>query len=355
MAYSPVRSTVSATAPCASTRFRVSASGSPAATPSQSSASPPSTRPTTCSGRSGRAASWTRTISASSGTSATPARTDWALVGPPATAARTFPAPSSSASRIAGSSHSSGTTTTIASTHSENSRRSRLSARRTRSPRRANAFGRSPASRSPRPAATRTAHVLTPGAARPPPAGRRRAPPRAPPRRGRPTCSPRERNEPPVTLDEELRAERVLPSRELLQDRVLDHVGVIAREGDEDAFERNGVDRGASQGVDDLPSKPGHEHAARVVSVAGRPSAQLLSPGGLAEKLLLFVRFLLEVRDRDSVDLLDGAPPALQIVLRDDGERIGRLNTVDHREIVERFDGRIVGRRVDYGLAFENR
>src|SRR5207253_5751251 len=89
----------------------------------------------------------------------TPARTDSARSSPPTTQALNFAQPSSSATRIEGSSQPGGATITISSIQSEPSRRSRLSARRGRSRSFANAFGRSEPSRSPRPAAARTAQT----------------------------------------------------------------------------------------------------------------------------------------------------------------------------------------------------
>src|SRR5207237_485666 len=71
-----------------------------------------------------------------------------------------FPQPSSSASRITGSSHPSGATTTIASIQPEPSSRSRLSASSGRPRNGANALGRSKPSRSPRPAAASTAQIF---------------------------------------------------------------------------------------------------------------------------------------------------------------------------------------------------
>src|SRR5207244_1825776 len=60
-----------------------------------------------------------------------------------------------------GSSHSGGAAITMWSIQSEPSSRSRLSASSGLPPRRANAFGRSEPSRSPRPAAARTAQTDT--------------------------------------------------------------------------------------------------------------------------------------------------------------------------------------------------
>ena len=99
------------------------------------------TRSITSSETSGRAASCTRITAASSATSPTPIRTDSPRVSPPATDATTFPQPSSSARRIAGSSQSGGATTTIDSIQPEASSRSRLSARSGRPRRGANALG----------------------------------------------------------------------------------------------------------------------------------------------------------------------------------------------------------------------
>ncbi len=93
------------------------------------------------------------------GTSKSAAATDAARVAPPVTQATTFDAASSSASRIAGSSQPGGAATTIASTSSHRSSRSRLSASSGRPPRPANAFGRSIPSRSPEPAAAMSAQV----------------------------------------------------------------------------------------------------------------------------------------------------------------------------------------------------
>src|SRR6266513_1669223 len=153
------------------TRLTVSASGNAGTAPSQPSFSAVSTRPITSSGSTGRAASWTTITAASPPTSATPARTDSARVSPPPTQALTFAQPSSSATRIEGSSQPGGATITISSIQSEASRRSRLSARSGRSRSFANAFGRSEPSRSPRPAAARTAQTLnaTPLGTRPSP------------------------------------------------------------------------------------------------------------------------------------------------------------------------------------------
>src|SRR6266536_1070853 len=142
-----------------STRLIVSETGSAGTTPSHPSPSGASTRSITSSGRSGRAASWTSTTAASSGTSASARRTESERESPPVTHELTLPAPISSATRIDGSSHSGGAATTIASIQSEPSRRSRLSATKGLSPRRANAFGRSEPSRSPRAAAARTAQT----------------------------------------------------------------------------------------------------------------------------------------------------------------------------------------------------
>ena len=84
--------------------------------------------------RSGRAASCTSTALAASATSARPAATESARVGPPATDAATLPAASSSASSAVGSSHPSGTTTTIRSTRGWPSKRSIACATSGRSP-----------------------------------------------------------------------------------------------------------------------------------------------------------------------------------------------------------------------------
>src|SRR5581483_1980448 len=127
---------------------------------SQPAPSAARTRSSTSSGSNGRAASWTTTAAASPSASATPIPTDSARLGPPVTVAVTFLQPSSSATRMDGSSQPSGATMTIASIQSEASSRSRLSASSGRLRRGANALGRSPPSRSPRPAATRTAQVL---------------------------------------------------------------------------------------------------------------------------------------------------------------------------------------------------
>src|SRR6266508_2563705 len=145
----------------AATRLTVSATGSAGTTPSQPSFSAVKTRSTTPSSTSGRAASCTSTTAASSGTSASASRTDSPRVAPPVTQELTLLQPSSSASRIDGSSHSGGAATTIASTQSEASSRSRLSASNGRSPSRTNALGRSAPSRSPPPAAARMAQTLT--------------------------------------------------------------------------------------------------------------------------------------------------------------------------------------------------
>ena len=77
--------------------------------------------------------------------SATPSRTDSARLAPPVTVADTLPQPSSSATRIDGSSQPSGATTTIASIQSEASSRSRLSARSGRPAERREGFGAVPA------------------------------------------------------------------------------------------------------------------------------------------------------------------------------------------------------------------
>src|SRR5215211_657380 len=152
------RSTVSTTwSP--SRRFTVSGMGSAGTTPSQPSLSVVRSRSITSSERSGRAASWTSTTAASSSTSAMAARTEPARVSPPGTEATTFEQLSSSASRITGSCQSGGAATTIESTQSEPSSRSRLSARSGLSPSLAKALGRSSPSRSPRPAATITAQT----------------------------------------------------------------------------------------------------------------------------------------------------------------------------------------------------
>src|SRR5919201_891470 len=121
------RSTVSTTS-SPRTRFTVSATGRPGTAPSQPSPSGSRTRPTTSSVTRGRAASCTSTTAASSGTSANARRTDSARVGPPVTQDETLEQPSSSASSTDGSSHPSGAATTIASTQSKPSSRSRLSA-----------------------------------------------------------------------------------------------------------------------------------------------------------------------------------------------------------------------------------
>src|SRR6476646_3192163 len=155
----PSRETVSCTPPPGPTRFSVSPTGSPGTAPSQPSESGASTRSTTSSVTSGRAASCTRTTSASAGTSPRPARTESLLVSPPVTQACTLPQPSSSATRIAGSSQPGGATRTIRSTQGQASRRRSGSARSGSSPSFANAFGRSSPSRSPRPAATRMAQT----------------------------------------------------------------------------------------------------------------------------------------------------------------------------------------------------
>src|SRR5581483_8234777 len=110
------------------TRLTVSARGSPGTAPSQPSESGRRTRSTTSSVTSGRAASCTSATTASSGTSARPARTDSARVDPPVTAETTLAAPMSSATRMHGSSHPGGATTTIESIQSVSSSRSRLSA-----------------------------------------------------------------------------------------------------------------------------------------------------------------------------------------------------------------------------------
>jgi hypothetical protein len=133
--------------------------GSAGTTPSQPSASGVSTRPTTSSSTSGRAASWTSTATASSGTSASASRTDSARVAPPATTELTLPAPISSARRIDGSSQPGGAATTIASIQSDSSSRSMLVAMSGSSPSATNALGRSAPRRSPLPAAARIAQV----------------------------------------------------------------------------------------------------------------------------------------------------------------------------------------------------
>ena len=120
-------------------------------------ASRPSRRSITRSSTSGRAASWTTTTRTSSGTSASPLRTDSARVAPPVTTAETFDATSSSASRIAGSSHP-----------GERRRRSRRSSRTRRAAR-----GSPPGADARR-------------APRTPSDGRRRADRRSRPRRGSP-------------------------------------------------------------------------------------------------------------------------------------------------------------------------
>src|SRR5581483_894586 len=74
-ATSPARGSVSTTTPPC-TRFTVSTSGRPGTAPSQPSPSAVSSRSTTASSRSGRAASWTRIAAALAPTSATPAATD---------------------------------------------------------------------------------------------------------------------------------------------------------------------------------------------------------------------------------------------------------------------------------------
>src|SRR5581483_11386121 len=152
---------VSTTPPSGATSFSVSDTGRPGTTPSQPSESGASTRPITSSDRSGRAASCTSTTSASAGTSASPARTESLRVAPPATQAFAFAQPSSSASRIAGSSQPGGATTTIASIQSDSSSRRSGSASSGSSPSFANAFGWSSPRRSPRPAATRIAQTDT--------------------------------------------------------------------------------------------------------------------------------------------------------------------------------------------------
>src|SRR6266511_2357152 len=154
------RSSVSTTR-SPSTRLTVSATGSAGTAPSQPSFNAVKTRSTTSSSTSGRAASCTSTTAASAGTSESASRTESARVVPPVTQELTLLQPSSSASRIEGSSHSGGAATTIASTQSEASNRSRLSASNGRSPRRTNALGRSAPSRSPLPAAARMAQTLT--------------------------------------------------------------------------------------------------------------------------------------------------------------------------------------------------
>src|SRR3954470_4276393 len=93
--------------------------------------------------------------------SASAPRTEPARVSAPVTTDRTFPAASSSASTITGSSHPAGAATMMPSIQSESSRRRSGSATSRGVPGRANAFGRSSPSRSPRPAAARTAQTLT--------------------------------------------------------------------------------------------------------------------------------------------------------------------------------------------------
>ena len=144
-----------------STRLTVSASGTTGTTPSQPSDNGASTRSITSSGSSGRAASWTSTTAASSGTSSSASRTDSERDSPPVTAELTLVAAISSATRIDGSSQSGGAAITIASIQPDSSSRSSDSASSGRPPRRANAFGRSEPSRSPRPAAARTAQTDT--------------------------------------------------------------------------------------------------------------------------------------------------------------------------------------------------
>src|SRR5918996_1354076 len=289
-ATSSLRSRVSTTS-SPSTRLTVSATGSAGTAPSQPLPSAPRTRSITSAARSGRAASWTRTTAASSGTSATPARTESARVLPPVTAARTFPAPSSSERRMAGSSHPSEATMTIASIHSQRSRRSRLSASSGRPDRAANAFGRSPPSRSPRPAATRTAQT--------------------------PLTS--EDYELPVPLDEQLGADRVVR-----RGKVLSHLapqgilGVLAgghleRERDGDVLHRHGVDGRAAVLLLDLPAEARNDDPRRVVAVLHGPAAELLPARGLAEEPILVVRLPREVGEREAVDLAQRPPPPLDV------------------------------------------
>src|SRR5919109_1343738 len=363
-----------------STRFTVSARGRPGTTPSQPSPSARSTRSTISSERRGRAASWTSSAAASSGTSARPARTESARVSPPGTAAATLPAPSSSERRIAGSSQSGGATMTTASTHSEASSRSTLSARSGRPASRANAFGRFVPSRSPRPAATRTAHVpfkrrsrdalLTgsdpaedPAEAVAPAAAAGGEPAWSLERRccarsalgsdpgkevrrkthaGRRAGSRAEDYELAAPFDEELRADRRLGGREVALDlRAQELLRVLAlgqpeRERDEDVLHRHGVDRRLPVLLLDLAPKLRDEHAGRVVSVPRRPTAELFPARRLAEELLLPVRLPQEVGERDPAELLGRPAPPVRVRRGDDRERVLGLHREDEGKMRDR-------------------
>src|SRR4051795_10921118 len=142
-------------------RFTVSVTGRTGTAPSYPSDSGAITRPRTSSVTNGRAASWTTITTASSGTSASAPRTEPARVSAPVTTDRTFPAASSSASTITGSSHPAGAATMMPSIQSESSRRRSGSATSGRVARRANAFGRASPSRPPPSPAARTAQTLT--------------------------------------------------------------------------------------------------------------------------------------------------------------------------------------------------
>src|SRR3954451_6365762 len=102
-ATSSSRLSVSSTTP-ARTRLTVSLTGRPGTAPSKPCASPATSRSRTSSATSGRAASCTRITPASAGPSPPPARTEPVRVAPPVTHALTLDAPTSSASRIVGSS-----------------------------------------------------------------------------------------------------------------------------------------------------------------------------------------------------------------------------------------------------------
>src|SRR5262245_47683419 len=142
-------------------RLTVSAIPSTGTAPSQPSPSADTTRSSTWSSTSGRAASCTSTTAASSGTWASAVRTESARLAPPVTVSATLPAATSSATRMHGSSQPGGAATTMPSIHSDASRRSSGSASSGRSFRDAKAFGRSRPSRSPAPAAARIAQTLT--------------------------------------------------------------------------------------------------------------------------------------------------------------------------------------------------
>ena len=138
------------------------------------------------------------------------------------------------------------------------------------------------------------------------------------------------------------------PVGELLEDLPLDDVCIVAREGDEHALERHRVDRRAAELLHDLAAEARDEHASRVVAVPGGPPAEPLRPGLLAEQLLLLVRLVLEVRDRERVE----SPPATglpsrQIVLGHEREGVVALHPVDDVEVVEGRDRRVPAETVD--------